>query len=270
MQECVLRRRCVPHSPFTCQIDAVYLPTGSQPWPVARGRVFQAPSFLPLASNGSSAGLTTWTTILSVDVTSPFLLLPGFLYPSLAVAEHGTSGTYAAVPWVRGGASAISAACADGQPASGCAATFDALNPLDLYVSDHPGLKACGCVNVVCLSVLSLQTGAPTETYAHFFELWSLAPVLNSGWSLIGELSKFVRVSPRRFSWVNVTNDGMAFEVTGAPNEAVGVHVIAPGGVSTIRVVSVSFGPAGGVAVVSCAGYGSGAGCSETASPVNY
>ena len=33
-----------------------------------------------------------------------------------------------------------------------------------------------------------LQTGAPPENYVHFFELWSIAPVFSSGWSLLGEV----------------------------------------------------------------------------------
>ena len=138
--------RCVLWGTASCasQIDAVYLPAGAQPWPVARGRVFQAPSLLPTAA-GSSATTPGWAAVLAVDVTEPFELLPSYLYPSLAAPMPSTTGTFVALPWVRGGAAAIAAACANGLPAAGCVATFDALNPLDLYVRGSVGWgQSCG------------------------------------------------------------------------------------------------------------------------------
>ena len=74
-----------------------------------------------------------------------------------------------------------------------------------------------------------------------------LAPVLASGWVLIGELEKFVPVSPQRFvvhdnssktvdtasdacrpQEVMVSGKGLAFAVLGSPGEIVTVTVVAP------------------------------------------
>ena len=56
-----------------------------------------------------------------------------------------------------------------------------------------PALITPACYSPALLLLLLLllpllQTGAPPENYVHFFELWSIAPVFSSGWSLLGEV----------------------------------------------------------------------------------
>ena len=72
------------------------------------------------------------------------------------------------------------------------------------------------------------------------------------GFVLLGELGKYVSVSPARFSGVAVTAGGIAMAVTvhGAPGETVDVTALVPGGgqfAATVRVSRVTF-KAGGPA----------------------
>lgn len=120
-------------------------------------------------------------------------------------------------------------------------------------------MASCQHSPVLCVYAAA-QTGAPTETYAHFFELWSVAPLFESGWAILGELPKFVRVSPRRFLWANSTADSMSFSVTGATGESVVIHVVAPASIPFVRIVNVTF-PATRAVVVLCSGFGVAAEC---------
>ena len=72
-----------PSRPST-YIDAVYLPSGSQFWPVNDGRIFQAPSFIP-----TGTGSVAWMSVLAVDIAVDFGLLPSDLYPDLSGAAPG-------------------------------------------------------------------------------------------------------------------------------------------------------------------------------------
>ena len=61
------------------------------------------------------------------------------------------------------------------------------------------------------------------------FALWALAPILPSGWTLLGELNKFVPVSTRRFSQiVDDSVDGLSTLVHGPPGEVVEISTVAP------------------------------------------
>lgn len=120
---------------------------------------------------------------------------------------------YVVCPWARG-FDATAAACGDGAPASGCLSPFSPATPL------------------------AIHTGVPPTNYTHDFELYSLSPVYPSGFALVGELGKMVRVSPARFAWVaeGVKGvGGMDFEVLGAGGEQVVVTVLVPpqGGLNT-------------------------------------
>lgn len=89
----------------------------------------------------------------------------------------------------------------------------------------------------------------------------SISPLFASGFSLLGELGKFVRVSPVRFSSVAPTADGMAFSVRGAAGEQLSVAVAAGG---VVRRVGLAFPDSGGgVQSVVCSGSGA-APCSVT------
>jgi len=200
-------------------LDLIYLPRAAQPFPVDVGRVLQAPTFL---------SRFVFTTVLAIDVPTHFALLPQYLTPDLSAPTAGVAG-YLALRWSPG-FGAIDAACADGAALAGCAAPFDAAHAFDLF------------------------TGTPAVNYTHFHEIVSVAPVFASGFALLGELGKFVRVAATRFTGIMPTADGMVFEARGAPGELISLAVAAPGGV--VRRVAVDFGAAGGSATVSCAGSG--------------
>jgi hypothetical protein len=193
-------------------------------------------------------------SLLAVDVpasaglvVSPGDLTPSIAWPSSACAASGLATDYVGVPWSLGVA-ALDTLCADGADASGCVIPFPTANE--------------------SWAGLGIATGvAPTAGLKggeHFFDILSLSPVTPSGYALLGELRKFVRVAPVRFGAVASSESGastptFAMLVAGAGGEAVDVALLVPGGV--IRRISVPFGPAGGSAQVTCQGSGAGATC---------
>ena len=242
-------------------LDDMYRPVGSVPGlDPAVGRVYQAPSFIPTTPGhargvqaararaggfdaspitgictaasparcggaaGSAAAWGTFTTVLAIDVNSTAAALaPWQLLPDLS-----GGGPHVAVPWSRG-AAAPAAACAPGAPPPPCTLPFSPTSPLPLY------------------------TGAPQANYTHQFELFSVSPVYSSGYALLGELDKVVRVSPARFAWVAGGAEGLSFQVTGSSvGEEVVVSLLQPG-VSGTEVVTLqlSIQPAG-ACVVTC------------------
>ena len=172
-------------------------------------------------------------------------LQPGQLLPELS-GGGGVAG-YVAAPWARGFA-ATAAACAAGAPAAACLAPFAAATPLPLH------------------------TGVPPANYTHDFELWSLSPRYASGWAVVGELGKVVRVSPARFAYIQAGPEGLQFEVLGAEGEVVVVSVLAPpaaaavaaaaeGPVAGSMLAVVLNMPSSGVLTVTCSGAGAAAAC---------
>ena len=76
------------------------------------------------------------------------------------------------------------------------------------------------------------------------FQLRSVAPVLSSGWAIIGEEAKFVRVSEQR---VDAAGEGagegaareLLFRVMGRPGESVEVTLVSPARVVLIQSVTI-------------------------------
>lgn len=60
------------------------------------------------------------------------------------------------------------------------------------------------------------------------FQLWHLAPVLASGWTLLGELGKWVPVSPQRFVQIEETESSLVLTLRGAPGEVVEISFLEP------------------------------------------
>ena len=242
-------------------LDDVYRPKGSVPGldPTV-GRVYQAPSFIPstptharrveaararaggfdaspitgicTAASPESCGAAaaaaygTFTTVLAIDMNSTAAqLAPWQLTPDLSAG-----GAYVAVPWSRG-AAATAAACAPGAPPTPCTLPFSPTSPLPLF------------------------TGAPATNYTHDFELYSISPLFSSGWALLGELDKVVRVSPARFAWVAGDGEGLRFEVTGSSGmgEEVVVTLLQPGGNGAVVLPLALSLPPTGACVVTCA-----------------
>jgi hypothetical protein len=199
--------------------DMMYLPSGAQPFSVAVGRILQAPTLLRDSPYVA-------TTVLAIDVPAHFFLLPQHLTPDLSAPQAGVVG-HLALRWAPGFA-ALEQACADGAALSGCAARFDARNGIDLF------------------------TDTPAQNYTHFHEIVSISPLFATGFALLGELGKFVRVAYPRFAALAPTGDGMSFSVLGARNEQLQVLVAAG---DVVRRVDVAFAESAWVAVT-CSGSG--------------
>ena len=152
-----------------------------------------------------------------------------------------------------------------------------------LGVTPGPGPgPACvsGSVASSCLKLWDASTPLPVGTEgtapkdgAKNFTLFAAAPVLSSGWTLVGDLSKLVPCSPQRFvapstrslgapldtDLTGGTAAGLKFTVLGSPKEKVSVTVVAPpkAGKSAldghIMVVDAVVGT-NGEATVQCAG----------------
>lgn len=59
------------------------------------------------------------------------------------------------------------------------------------------------------------------------FDVWSFAPVLSSGWALLGEQAKWVPVAPRRFNGISAQS-GLTAMVHGPAGETVDVSLLPP------------------------------------------
>ena len=216
-----------------------------------------------------------FVSLLVVDAPEALALVigPSDLTPQLPPAVGGAchaSGLapfgYVYVQWSPGFA-AMDVRCAEGAPALACAAEFGA-----------GGLKV-----VTGVGPNQRDRGAP-----HPFELFSLAPVLGSGFALLGELSKIMRVAHVRFPAVAASGvpggagaaaATLSFLRAGAAGEEVDVALLAPPpdgggggggggggslGAASVRRLRVAFGAAGGVAQVRCVAAAPAANCSVT------
>ena len=103
--------------------------------------------------------------------------------------------------------------CEDGQPARSCLALWDASTPL------------------------GVGTGAPPSAEVHAFVLFLAAPLLPSGWVLLGELGgagrrgRYVPASPQRLLMGDADahdDAALRFGVVGAAAEAVQLTLVAP------------------------------------------
>ena len=261
----VILKPSLPAAP----VDAFFLynASGGSALQAARAELWAAPAFVPLVGNatqpgrgglarylvktrgapamGTFANVTAcpFFSVLSVDVPE-FTLFPSDLTPSLSLCP---SGAYVAVPWSLGFA-AMATRCADGAPALSCVRGFDESSGLDVATGSAPTPAVKGG--------------------AHAFDIFSLSPVHTCGWAILGEIHKFVRVSPVRFTAIAASNASITAWVEGAPHETVNVTLLFPGGISglaaaRVRLVSIAFGAQGGTAALSCSGSGSAAACSS-------
>jgi hypothetical protein len=138
-----------------------------------------------------------------------------------------------------------------------------ALSRREACVDGAPA-TASGCVSSLFTggaadALLSVSTGAAGH------EVYSVAPVLGGGgsgggWALLGELDKFTRVSPDRFTSVSsalctgVAAPALCATLVGGAGEAVNLTLVDPAG--TVRVYTAVL-DASGQAEVVCTGAGS-------------
>ena len=203
-----------------------------------------------------------FVSLLVVDAPASLALTvaPADITPRLLGGACGASGLaafgYVAVPWSPG-FYAMEARCAEGAPALACVAPFGAAG-------------------------LALATGVDAQQRErgarHPFELLSLAPVLGSGFALLGELAKITRVGAVRFPAVSASGSPggagdaaatLSVLLAGAAGEEVEVALLAPPpdggggalGAARVRRLRVAFGEAGGLAQVRCIAAAPAANC---------
>ena len=128
------------------------------------------------------------------------------------------------------------------------------------WVSHHTP-PFTGPQHVVSHAPMILGRQGDNHNATHDFELLSLAPVFQNGWSLLGELNKVTRVAAARVPWLAATTGGIAFGVLGQGAEEVVMTVLVPTGGNkglldgTIRSVSITM-PPGGALNVTCSSGG--------------
>lgn len=144
-----------------------------------------------------------WHYVLSIDVHASWHLQKGDFYPPLDMnlgwVAHRWHRLHAPTP------------CLPGQLAvkSGCL-----LGPSAFIESDLPRVLNDRPVMVA------------NDT--HRFDLLQLSPVLANGWVLLGETTKYVSVSRKRFRSVTVTSAGISVEADGVINEEIQLVALQP------------------------------------------
>ena len=217
----------------------------------ARGTVFQAHSYVAAHASAAPDGVHHFLAALAVDVPRPRALWPADFSPALrgggaprtvsyarsltlgrsdSLTLLPAAGAWVAARWALG-AARLTEACAAGAPARGCVSVVTDSAPLDVSTGSGGGAAA---------------------PFDHDVELFSLAPVLSSGWALVGELSKVVRVAPARFVWLEDAPAGPRFAVRIAPYETVRVTLV-DGVDGRVVAAVVEGGDSGGDFVVACA-----------------
>ena len=192
---------------------------GAEVWAAVAGPAGGASSALDARANSMAQldppvpGGIWWWSVLATEADGGPALQPAELWPRpepgrqlLAVAINGTGGR--------------ARRCVPGAPASSCALLWDASSPLPVGTGGPRRRRA-----------------AP---FALEFVLYAAAPVLHSGWTLLGELDKLVPCSPQRFvapsdaaaprdgDFATEQGDGFRVEVRGVPGERVAVTLVAP------------------------------------------
>eukprot|EP01043_Picozoa_sp_COSAG02_P038845 COSAG02_NODE_3026_length_7517_cov_4.200593_4_plen_981_part_00 len=135
--------------------------------------------------------------------------------------------------------------CANGSLARSCLSRWSLLSPLDIAAT------------------MTQHRAYPQTT--RLYRFFRAAPILSSGWTLLGELSKFVPVSPQRIVLSDsrhvdygmdadsngvIVDEPLAFDVIGASGEHVSLAVVTPQ--SRVLWVKLTIGSTG-VATVHCA-----------------
>jgi hypothetical protein len=157
--------------------------------------------------------------------------LPEAAAAPLRLAEMWPASPASAVFWVQEWGNA---SCANGTLASSCLSTWSKSSPLDIAAT------------------AARHRRYPQTT--RLYRFFRAAPVLESGWTLLGELIKFVPVSPQRLVLADSSSDGtddalLSFGVLGASGEMTRVAMVTPQ--SRILWLNITLGSSG-AATVQC------------------
>ena len=109
------------------------------------------------------------------------------------------------------------------------------------------GADATLCISLLGDAGASLPPPAPPKPDAVPWRLYSASPLLHDGYALLGEVGKFVPVSPARFALTQSAGFGVYVSLRGAPRESVTVAWVGPGSglLGTIYVRTLQLGDDG-------------------------
>jgi hypothetical protein len=159
---------------------------------------------------------SVWYSVLAVSLETKYGLRPAELWPPPAKNE----APLWSFEWAGSG-------CAGGKPASGCLTALTDDSPLMLFT---PSNKPPG---------------------VHPMQYSVVVRSLAGGWVLLGEVSKYVSISPARFTLISVGGGGDTLElsVRGAPGEEVDVLLKKPAEV-VLASIAMKVGASGVATVV--------------------
>eukprot|EP00755_Sulcionema_specki_P026823 Sspe_Gene.86548::Locus_57247_Transcript_1_1_Confidence_1.000_Length_2458::g.86548::m.86548 len=112
--------------------------------------------------------------------------------------------------------------------------------------AQYPNRCVDGMAAESCLVPFGTQGAALDAAYQpgkSEFGFWTLSPEHGNGMVLLGEVEKYVRVSPNRFSSVTVLDTSLTVVVKGRAGESVRVGYLTP--TKTVKFASGVVGPEG-------------------------
>jgi hypothetical protein len=188
-------------------IDATYQPGSVANGLVASPKGFGAGQVVWTAHSRVGSSAAAWT-VLAVALPEQYSLKPDELWPP----PNSTGASLHAFTWGNAG-------CAADKPASGCLHAVAEDQPLLL---DTPKKEQ---------GKLPLQHSV-------------VVPELADGWVVLGEMAKYVTLSPARFTGITVAAAQLTMEVRGAVGEVVTVLLRKPAAAALCE-VTLRIGPAG-------------------------
>eukprot|EP01065_Artemidia_motanka_P035546 TRINITY_DN43453_c0_g1_i1.p1 TRINITY_DN43453_c0_g1~~TRINITY_DN43453_c0_g1_i1.p1 ORF type:complete len:791 (+),score=261.97 TRINITY_DN43453_c0_g1_i1:49-2421(+) len=210
-----------PDKPAT-SVDRTFLQHGGSAPPAPSGHVW-----------GTYASVGDARYLVSIDVTEPWKVMPADLWPAVDI----TSG-WVARNWFTG-SGVTQCVHGSGAVSSGCVA--------------GPSITDAAAMP----TIHNTRPGAAGQNDTMQFDLLQLVPVMRNGFVLLGDISRYVSVSSKRFSFVEETQNGVRLGVMGQAGEQLTVTVLQPasrtgGAVQEWTVVALPVTiPASGTATVS-------------------
>ena len=109
---------------------------------------------------------------------------------------------------------------------------------VDYYWRSYAGLpnaRDCTGATATCVTRgsgdLQVHANPHEDEFQRGWSVYTLFPVLECGWTLLGELDKYVAVSSVRLARLQCSPSQLGVEATGGAGEMVTIHAISPTGV---------------------------------------
>ena len=183
------------------------------------GRAFPSPAATtgPVYATYSVVAGAVYDSILAADLPQPFAVAPANLAgvrADLVLRDASRGALSERLAWRPAAAAEAAAAVAYSVNTSTMDLGSLVVQPFD---AAHPvALRACGEPD---------------------FQVWHTAPVFANGWALLGELAKWVPVSPQRVAGVEASDSQLIVQLVGAPAEAVALTGYLGASAVTVRCV---------------------------------